>query len=135
MRFVGKSKIGRLSAKKGKIYAQMRLPASLTDTIGEIADVFETERHGKSAFLLVTKQNVLDNSMVLQPSETVVKPDHETNNDRRIKALKSQIAELKSLILQKSIESEEDKENQRPRARDSNPRRGLLFLIFIDPFA
>ncbi len=60
MRFVGKSKIGRLSAKKGKIYPQIRLPPHLADTIGEIADVFETERNGKRAFLLVTAKSVLE---------------------------------------------------------------------------
>jgi hypothetical protein len=74
MRFVGKSKIGRLSAKKGKSYAQIRLPPYLADTIGEIADVFETERDGKRAFLLVTKQSVLVNDSVLQPDAEVVKP-------------------------------------------------------------
>ncbi len=73
MRFVGTSKIGRLSAKKGKIYAQIRLPPHLADTIGEIADVFETERNGKRAFLLVTKQSVLDADSVLQPGTKVVK--------------------------------------------------------------
>jgi len=59
MRFIGKSKIGRLSAKKGKIYAQIRLPPQLADIIGDIADVFETEHDDKRAFLLVTKQSVL----------------------------------------------------------------------------
>lgn len=59
MRFVGKSKIGRLSAYKGKIYPQIRLPSFLADTIGQVADVFETEHDGKRAFLLVTKQSVL----------------------------------------------------------------------------
>jgi hypothetical protein len=74
MRFVGKSKIGRLSAKKGKSYPQIRLPSQLTDTIGEIVNVFETERNGKRAFLLVTKQSVVENDKVLQPDEIVVKP-------------------------------------------------------------
>ena len=99
MRFVGTSKIGRLSAKKGRIYAQIRLPPPLADMIGDIADVFETERDGKRAFLLVTNQHVLDNNMVLQPGEKVVKPDDEKDNDRRLKALESQISELRFLLL------------------------------------
>jgi hypothetical protein len=37
--------------------------------------------------------------MVLQPGEMVVKPDEETNNDRRLKALELQINQLKSLFL------------------------------------
>ena len=99
MRFVGTSKIGRLSAKKGRIYAQIRLPPPLADMIGDIADVFETERDGKRAFLLVTSHYVLDNNMVLQPGEKVVKPDDEKDNDRRLKALESQISELRFLLL------------------------------------
>jgi hypothetical protein len=62
------------SRKKEKIYPQIRLPPHLFDTIGEIADIFETERNGKRAFLLVTEQPVLDDDMVLQPNEKVVKP-------------------------------------------------------------
>lgn len=58
MRYVGKSKVGRLSAKKGKIYPQIRLPPHLADAIDEVADIFETERNGKRAFLIVTQQSV-----------------------------------------------------------------------------
>ena len=99
MQYIGKSKIGKLSAKKGKIYAQIRLPSQLAYTIGEIADIFETERNGKRAFLLVTKQSVLDNDIVLQPKQKVVKPDDETEYNRRFKALESEINKLKSLLL------------------------------------
>ena len=95
MRFIGKSKIGRLSAKKGKVYPQIRLPPHLTDTIGEIADVFETELNSKRAFLLVTKQSMLESDKVLQPVKNVVKPDDEKDNNQRFKALESQITELK----------------------------------------
>ncbi len=59
MRFVGKSKISLLSAKKDKICPQIRLSPHLADTIGDIADVFETEFNGKRAFLIVTQQSVL----------------------------------------------------------------------------
>jgi hypothetical protein len=52
MRFIGTSKIGRLSAKEGKIYPQIRLPPHLANAIGEITDVFETERDGKRAFVV-----------------------------------------------------------------------------------
>ena len=46
MRFIGTSKIGWLTAKKGKIYPQIRLSPRLADIIGEAADVFETDRNG-----------------------------------------------------------------------------------------
>ena len=113
MRFVGKSKICRLSAKKGKIYPQIRLPPHLADTIGEIADVFETERNGKSAFLLVTAKSVLDNDKVLQPDDKVVKPDAKIDNDRRFAALESQISELKSLLLLNESDSPLEKRKQK----------------------
>jgi hypothetical protein len=127
MRFVGKSKIGRLSAKKGKIYAQIRLPPHLADTIGEIADVFETERNGKRAFLIVTKQRVLDDDIVLQHSEKVVKPDDEIDNDQRFDALESQINQLESLLLLNDSNSlheieKEDKPNGLGRIRTGDLR-------------
>ena len=97
MRFVGKSKIGRLSAKKGKVYAQVRLPPQLVDTIGEIANIFETKHSGKRAFLLVTESVPSDN-MVLQLSEKVVKWKDHDDDDYRLCALESEINELKSII-------------------------------------
>ncbi len=97
MRFVGKSKIGRLSAKKGKIYAQIRLPPQLADTIGDIATIFETEHNGKRAFLLVTKSVPNDNT-VLQLNEKVVKSEDHNHYDYRLSALESEINELKSLL-------------------------------------
>jgi hypothetical protein len=121
MRFVGKSKIGRLSAKEGKIYPQIRLPPHLTDIIGDVADVFETERNGKRAFLLVTKQSVLVNDTVLQPSEKVVKLYDETECNRRFEALESQISELKSLLF--SIESEAFTKIKNRWARPNSNRR------------
>jgi hypothetical protein len=44
--------------------------------------------------------------------------------ENRLYQLESQIAELKSLILQKASEADADKE-KKGRGRDSNPRRGL----------
>ena len=65
MRYVGKSKIGKLSAK-GNDYPQLRLPQQYSDTIGEIASIFETEHEGKQAFLVVTERSVLSDNTVLK---------------------------------------------------------------------
>ena len=73
IQYIGTSKIGRLSAKKDKIYAQIRLPPQLVGTIGQVADIFETKHNGKRAFLLVTNQSMLDDNTVLQFDEKVVK--------------------------------------------------------------
>jgi hypothetical protein len=125
MRFIGKSKIGRLSAKKGKIYPKIRLPTHLADTIGEIANVFETECNGKRTFLLVTKQSVLENDTVLQPSEKVVKLYDEIEHCQRFEALESQISELRSLLLSNEgdLLHKNKKEGEHQWARPDSNRR------------
>jgi hypothetical protein len=138
MRFIGKSKIGRLTAKKGKIYAQIRLPPHLADTIGEIADVFETERNGKRAFLLVTNQSVLDADSVLQLGAKVVRPYDEQDYDQRFEGLKSQISELISFLLLNESTSfhKNKKENERSglgRIRTGDLRRVKAHLRIRSP--
>jgi hypothetical protein len=126
--YIGKSKIGKLSAKKDKIYAQIRLPPQLIDAIREVADIFEIEHNGKRAFLLVINQSVLDDNMVLQPKTKVVKPYRKNNLEYSFSTLESAIEDVKSLIFQNNSL----KENKSPkdvktkgRGQDSNPRRGL----------
>ena len=128
MQYIGTSKIGRLSAKKDKIYAQIRLRPQLTNTIGGVADIFETEHYGKRAFLLVTNQTVLDDDTVLQYDKKVVKPHHENDVESRLTCLESSINEIKNLLFQNNYisNSQSTKENSRKgRGRDSNPSRGL----------
>jgi hypothetical protein len=131
MQFLNQVKIGRLSAKKGKIYPQIRLPLELADTIGEIADVFETEQNGTRAFLIVTKQRVANNNTILQPSAKVVKLHKEIDSDKRFKALESQIQELKSLILENTKLLEHLSKNKAPESGfepESEPRQGSAGL-------
>ncbi len=105
MRFIGKSKIGKLSARKDKVYAQIRLPSQLADMIGERADIFETEHNGKRAFLLVTDQGVLENNTVLQPGTKVVKHGDENTYFQRLQALELEISELKSVLILNEVSS------------------------------
>ena len=118
MEFIGTSKIGMLSAK-GFQYPQLRLPKRYSNTIGNIANIYETEHEGKQAFLIVTECNVPTEDTVLKPSEEVLKPQTETTFDRRLSALESQIAELKSLLLEK----ESQKAPQSPLFRQSTHKR------------
>ena len=125
MQYVGTSKIGRLSAKKDKIYAQIRLPPHLTDTIGEIAKIFETEHNGKRAFLLVTNQSVLSSNTVLQYDEKVVKLYHENDTESRLSALESKINKLMELNFQNNglLEDESPKNNGLGAIRTPDLRR------------
>jgi hypothetical protein len=77
MKHVGKSKIGRLSAK-GITYPQLRLPQQCSYIMGRIVDVFATEYKGKQAFLVVPELSMPKGDMVLKPSEEVLKPVEET---------------------------------------------------------
>jgi hypothetical protein len=63
--------------------------------------------------MLVTKRSVLDSDMVLQLGEKVVKPDCETDNDRRFKALESEINELKSLLILNEIYNSHENRKQK----------------------
>jgi len=102
MKHVGKSKIGRLSAK-GITYPQLRLPQQCSDTIGKIADVFVTEYKGKQAFL-VPELSMPKGDTVLKPSEEVLKPVEETVAESRLSALESEISELKSLFFERKLQ-------------------------------
>ena len=94
---IGKSKIGRLSAK-GFIYPQLRLPQQYANIIGEIADVFEIEHQGKQAFPIVTERAMLKEDTVLKPSEEVLKPVEKTAAESFLSALESEISDLKSAL-------------------------------------
>ena len=117
MQLVGKSKIGKLSAK-GNDYPQFRLPVQYANTVGEVADVFETEHEGKQAFLIVTEHSVPKEDTVLKPSEEVLKQRPHESLDKRLTALESQIAELISLL----PITKNQKAPQSPLFRQSTPK-------------
>ena len=108
MRYIGKSKIGRLSAK-GINYPQLRLPQSYSQTIGEIANIFETQHEGKQAFLIVTEHSVPSNNTVLKLGNDVLKPDLKSITDARLAALESEIRTLKSALFSKESSFEHQK--------------------------
>jgi hypothetical protein len=127
MRYAGKSKIGKLSTK-GINYPQLRLPSGYCDTIGQVADVIETEYEGRRAFLIVTEQTAPNSDTVLKPSAKVLKPAIEPSAEFRLSALESQIADLKSILLNDNAQKDAQLSKEKKikgRGRDSNPRRGL----------
>jgi hypothetical protein len=138
MRFVGKSKIGRLSAYEGKVYPQIRLPSHLADVIGETAGIFETEHEGKRAFLLVTRRPVSSDDTLLQSFYNIVKSDEARSAVKRLDALESEIKNLKSLLIlnkgqyfPKKIK--EDESNGLGRIRTGDLRR--VKAAFLERFA
>jgi hypothetical protein len=108
---VGKSKIGKLSAK-GHSYPQLRLPQRYVSTVGEIADVFETEHEGKQAFLIVTERGVPKEDTVLKPSEEVLKPC-------------ADLARPSGEVLTKNIPDS----TQRPTAEETSKSTAESFII------
>jgi hypothetical protein len=71
MKLIGRSKIGKLSAK-GITYPQLRLPKSYSHAIGDIANIFETQFEGKQAFLIVTEHSMPNNNIVLKTHHAVL---------------------------------------------------------------
>ncbi len=118
MQLIGKSKIGKLSAK-GITYPQLRLPQQYSEAIGEKACVFKTEHEGKQAFLIVTEHAVPNEDRVLKPNEEVLKQEPYRGLDERLSTLESQIAELKSLL----FINENQKAPQSPLFRQSTQER------------
>jgi hypothetical protein len=79
MQHIGKSKIGSLSARKGMRYPQLRLPRQCSDVIGDTAEIFETEREGKRAFLIITERTVSNNDNVLKQCAGVAQTSTKTD--------------------------------------------------------
>ena len=73
MQHIGKSKIGKLSAK-GIDYLQLRLPKLYFDAVGKTACIYETEHEGRQAFLIVTEQSVPKEDTVLKPCADLAQP-------------------------------------------------------------
>ncbi len=123
MQYVGKSKVTKLNAKAGVVYPLIRLPKTFADEIGSVAEIFETMQDNSRA-LLVTFNDGAGPSEVIQPDSRVIQllpkviqPDSLNNIESRLSALESQIAELKSLLL----ENENQKAPQSPLFRQSTP--------------
>lgn len=83
MESIGKSKIGKLSARRGVMYPQLRLPQQCADVIGHTADILETESEGKRAFLIVTDQAMPKGDNVLKQNEKVLKHQSYRGHDGR----------------------------------------------------
>ena len=117
MHYIGKSKIGSLSARKGVKYPQLRLPQKCADVIGNMADIFETESEGKRVFLIVTDQAMPKGDSVLKPSENVLKPVEETAVESHSQLSNPRLSNLNQLFFQTKLLAITKIENKRPMAR------------------
>jgi hypothetical protein len=124
MHYLGKSKVTKLNAKAGVVYPLIRLPKTCADEIGKVAEIFEAEHNNRRA-LLITFNDRDGRSEVIQPGSKVIQllpkviqPDGLNNVESRLSALESQIAELKSLLL----ENENQKAPQSPLFRQSTQK-------------
>ncbi len=120
MRFVGKAKIGKLSAK-GITYPQLRLPPNYSDSIGQVADVIETEHDGKRAFLIVPNNNT-----VLKPIAEVLKLDSQDYYVQRLQELELEIKGLRSRIFAEDNSSDDEIKKTGTRSGPGRIRTGDL---------
>jgi predicted nucleic acid-binding Zn ribbon protein len=123
MQHIGKSKVTKLNAKAGVVYPLIRLPKTCADEIGEVAKIFEPQHHSRRALLVTFNDGegpfevIQLESKVIQLLPKVIQPEGLNNAESRLSALESQIAELKSLLL----ENENQKAPQSPLFRQSTP--------------
>ncbi len=120
MHYIGKSKIGKIRAKRNTIYPLLRLPQAFNDFIGKTARIFEADHDGKQAFLVVLDEN---NDQVEQVSPQVMQPvmqpeaedtQHYTENsvEARLSALENGIKEIGNFLFQNKSIFELKKENE-----------------------
>ena len=125
MQYVGKSKVTKLNAKAGVVYPLIRLPKTCADEIGKVAEIFETQHDNRRALLVTFSDGewpfevIQPESKVIQLLPKVIQPDGLNNVESRLLELESQIAELKSLLL----ENENQKAPQSPLFRQSTKKR------------
>jgi hypothetical protein len=95
----------------------IRLPQEYIQIIGQRAHIYKTDHDGQPAFLVVpyTQESA---QLKAGSKSKVSKPSLETEGVSRFFTLESQIAELKSLLL----ENENQKAPQSPLFRHSTPR-------------
>ena len=123
MQHIGKSKVTKLKAKAGVVYPLIRLPKTCADEIGKVAKIFEPQHHNRRALLATFNDGeglfevIQLESKVIQLLPKVIQPEGLNNAESRLSALESQIAELKSLLL----ENENQKAPQSPLFRQSTP--------------
>ena len=91
----------------------IRLPQEYVQIIGQRADIYKTDHEGQPAFLVVPYIEISAQSTAESKSR-ISKLGLETEVESRLSALESQIAELKSLILNK--ESENISKNRKQKA-------------------
>ena len=120
MQHIGKSKVTKLNAKAGVVYPLIRLPKTYANEIGNVAEIFETQQDNRRALLVTFNDGAAPSevdSKVIQLLPKVIQPEGLNNAESRLSALESQIAELKSLLL----ENENQKAPQSPLFRQSTP--------------
>ena len=104
MHFLCKCKISIHSSTPLHEYPIIRLPREFKALVGEMANIYMTENTDKFAFNIIINKKV----------DKVCANSERSHDENRLAALESQIAQLKSLILQYASES--DAENRKQKA-------------------
>jgi hypothetical protein len=126
MQFIGKSKIGKQYSKLTVIYPIIRLPLQCSEAIGTSVQIYKSEHAGQSIFVIIpdNEEDMYFKLEVAQPNAKVVQPETENDIESRLKALESNIVDIKQLIFQNnSIFNSQSAGEAEKRAPESEPRQ------------
>ena len=121
MRYIGKSKIGKLHPKRSKIYPMVRLPEQCLDVAGETVRIYSVEMEGVRGFFIALETGADEERNVAQLLTEVAQPRPQNDVKSRLVELESDINALKSLLF--SNESEAFTKIKNRWARPNSNRR------------
>jgi hypothetical protein len=116
MRYLAKTKIGKLHPKRSKVYPMIRLPERCLDIVGEIVQIYAIKQNDVSGFLITLEKEARKEESVAQLLAKVAQPRAQNDIRSRLLALELEIRELK-LVIQRN-ESSEDNLNEKGIQKD-----------------
>ena len=129
MRYIGRSKIGKLHPKRSTNYPMIRLPKQCLDVVGKTAHIYAIYEGNRKGFLVTLEKEATDLQSGAQLVPKVAQPHTQNDVENHLSALESQIAELKLLILKSASYIDAKSKKGAPESGfepESEPRQGSM---------
>jgi hypothetical protein len=123
MRFIGKTKIGKVQPNAKSTYPILRLPPECEDVIGARAHLYGLQFDGQRAIIAVFGEQ--SNAEIMHKLYNIIQSPRDLHVDNRLYSLESEIREVKSFLRLKEPVTIHKKENNADAewARPDSDRR------------